>query len=396
MAKRRTDAKPATKMLLWGRAAGRCQFRNCGKRLDVDLVSANMKRNSGYVAHIVAADPGGARGDDVLSPLLADNIDNLMLACDTHHREIDDKAKEHIYTVEILTTMKREQEARVDRLLSPRTTKAAHVLQVSAPIGPNETAIVFDDAFEAVADTHTLGDARPTEIKIRGMRHKDSDPNYYDIELGRLRGRFDQDIRWRFEEGDIEHLAVFALAPIPILIELGRLISDISSATVYQAHREPQQHWSWWDDGAEIDFSVVRSTMNSEAKRVALKLEVSSEIADRRVEAAVREGIPIWSIRSSGFGTSVMRNKADLGKFRQLAGQVLDEIKNAYGSDVEVLVFPAIPNAVAVEFGRVWQPKAHPSLSVFDEAGEQGFKRRLSILREGAHPEARSILDPAA
>lgn len=396
MAKRRTDARQVTKTLLWARAAGRCQFRNCGKRLDVDRVTANMKRNSAYVAHIVAADPGGARGDDALSPLLADNIDNLMLVCGTHHREVDDKAKEHIYTVEILTAMKREQEARVDRLLSPRTTKAAHVLQVSSPIGPNETAIVFDDAFEAVADTHTLGDTRPTEIKIRGMRHKDSDPNYYDVELRRLREGYDQDIRWRFEKGDIEHLAVFALAPIPILIELGRLISDISSATVYQAHREPRQHWSWWDDGAEIDFSVVRSTMNSDSKKAALKLEVTSEIVDERIVAAVGNEVPIWSLRSSSFGTSVMRNKADLGKFRQLAGQVLDEIKNAYGSDVEVLVFPATPNSVAVEFGRVWQPKAHPSLSVFDEAEEQGFKRRLSILREGAHPGAQAVLDPAA
>lgn len=34
MPKSRTDARPVTKMIIWGRAGGRCQYRNCHERLD--------------------------------------------------------------------------------------------------------------------------------------------------------------------------------------------------------------------------------------------------------------------------------------------------------------------------------------------------------------------------
>ena len=107
-------------------------------------------------------------------------------------------------------------------------------------------------------------------------------------------------------------------------------------------------------------------------------------VDNARVTTAVGEDVSIWSIRSSETGTSDLRNQADLGKFRQLAGKTLDLIKDHHGSTVEALVFPAIPNAMAVEFGRVWQPKAHPSLMIYDQAGAAGFVLRHQILREGA------------
>lgn len=377
---RKNNARDVTKMILWGRAGGRCQFRNCGRRVDLDRIAGNMAKNDSYVAHIVAAEPGGVRGDAVRSAQLADDISNLMLMCDTHHREIDDRKLSHMYTEAALLEMKAENEARIDGLLSPRTTKSAHILQVSSPIGPNETAVIFDDAVRAVVATHTLAEPRPIEIKIRGMRHKDSDPNYYLIEIGRIVSQYAQDVRWRFEKGDIEHLAVFALAPIPVLIELGRQISDISSASVYQLHREPQQQWAWPDDGVGIDFRLSQGPRRP--KRVALKLEVSSEIEDSRIKAVVGEDVSIWSIRSSDTGTSVLRNQVDLGKFRQLAGKTLDRIKGQHGPDVEVLVFPAVPNSIGVEFGRVWQPKAHPSLAIYDQSGAQGFLLRHRLQRE--------------
>jgi hypothetical protein len=133
--KTRTDARPVTKMIVWGRAGGRCQYRHCHERLDGDLASGNLSRNKSYIAHIIAAAPGGERGDPVLSPALADDPSNLMLMCDAHHREIDDPMKLDLYTVEVLREMKREHEDRVDRLLSIRPSKASHILQVSAPSG---------------------------------------------------------------------------------------------------------------------------------------------------------------------------------------------------------------------------------------------------------------------
>lgn len=373
----RGETRPTTKMVVWGRAAGRCQFPNCNKRLDEDLISGNLKDNRAYVAHIIAAAPNGVRGDKILSPKLADDPDNLMLMCDVHHREIDDRKKSSIYTVEALRRMKLEHEERTDRLLSIRTSKASTILQVSSPIGENETAVPFDDCARAVAADQTMASRHPIEIKLRGMRHKDSDPNYYDIEISKLRQRFDSDIRWRFEDGTLEHLSIFALAPIPILMELGRLISDISDATVFMRHREPEPSWAWPNDGPSLDFKVGRpSTIGS---KVALKLCVSAAIEDDRIISTIGHDVSIWEIRSLTLGTSALRKQSDLSEFRQLAGRTLDQIKEQHGEDVELSIFPAVPIALAVEFGRVWQPKAHPPFSIFDQVAGVGFAKKHHI-----------------
>ena len=70
-----------TRAILWAKAAGRCQYPGCNKSLIGDLISGAEDKNFGFVAHIVADTPTGPRGDPVRSPLLADDVSNLMLLC---------------------------------------------------------------------------------------------------------------------------------------------------------------------------------------------------------------------------------------------------------------------------------------------------------------------------
>lgn len=362
------------RLLVWGRAAGRCQFTNCGKRLDQDLVSGELGKNFAYLAHNVASSPGGVRGHPNLSHELADDPDNIVLMCDVHHRLIDDQKNAGIYDVEAVRAMKLASERRIDRLLSNPAAPAAHILRMSATIGDNETAIPWRDCVDAVVPTFTLADDRPLDIKLRGMEHKDSDPNYYAVEIGNLRRRFDRDIRGRFEEGEMQRLAVFGFAPMPVLMELGRLLSDLRNVTVFARHREPTPSWSWPNDGAPMRFQTVRGA--SGPRKVALKLCISADIADDRIFRAIPDhDVSIWTLRSDRFGTSTLRNESDLSDFRVEVGRALDEIRGQHGSDVELLIFPAIPAACAVEFGRTWQPKAHPTFWVYDELRGLGFVR---------------------
>ena len=77
------------RLILWTRAGGNCQYSGCNKPLLGDIISGAEKLNTSYIAHIVAAAPDGPRGDPVRSHALADDINNLMLLCDVHHRLID-------------------------------------------------------------------------------------------------------------------------------------------------------------------------------------------------------------------------------------------------------------------------------------------------------------------
>jgi hypothetical protein len=88
--------KPARKAIpakvqnvLWGRAAGRCQYAGCNKLLIGEQISGARNANRSYIAHIVGDSPDGPRGDPILSPKLAQDPDNMMLVCDEHHRVMD-------------------------------------------------------------------------------------------------------------------------------------------------------------------------------------------------------------------------------------------------------------------------------------------------------------------
>ncbi len=168
MSKARADARPVTKMIIWGRAGGLCHYRNCHERLDGDLASGNLNRNKSYIAHIIAAAPGGERGDPVLSPQLADDPGNLMLMCDAHHREIDDPLKLDIYTVDVLRAMKTTQ-AIYDNLDRSRALQAyllgipivnqlamRNALKEYGPV--NTTDVIWEDLVESKTVELTAND----------------------------------------------------------------------------------------------------------------------------------------------------------------------------------------------------------------------------------------------
>lgn len=369
-----------TRILVWGRAAGRCQYHGCGKRLDGDLVTGDLAKNHAYLAHIIASDPGGERGHPVLSHQLADAPDNLMLMCDPHHREIDDPAKIDRYTVDVLKEMKRANEERIERLLENPNATPAHILRIAAAIGDNETAVPLRDCIEAMRPEFTPADRRPIDIKIRDIAQKDSDSDYYPVVIDALRKKIEREIDGRFADGDLEHLAVFGFAPIPVLMELGRLLSDLSAVSVYGRHREPTPGWAWLNDREPLEFTCVPGAPGP--KKVALKLSVTAGIADDRViQALPDEPVSLWEIRSSRLGASELRNKDDLSRFRELVGKTFDSIKDQHGMDVDLFVFPAAPAACAIEFGRTWQQKVHPPFLIYDQIPERGFLLRHAIGR---------------
>ncbi|WP_339985877.1 SAVED domain-containing protein [Gymnodinialimonas ulvae] len=376
MSNRGKQPREVTKLLVWGRAAGRCQFRNCRKALDHDLIAGKAEINAAYLAHIIASSPNGKRGHPTRSHELSDDAANIMLMCDVHHRAIDGEDTWQDYPEDLLLKWKKDHEDWVDLVLSSGPESRSHILQFSAPVGPNETAVAFDDCVDAILPERTPAERRPTEIKVRGMHFQDTDDTYWSVQPETLRAGIERSVRGRFENGDIRHLSVFGLAPIPLLMELGRLVSDISDADVYERHREPVQ-WKWPEDGPEVDFN--RTKGRPEPKHVALKLSVTSHIADHRITEVIGEDVSIWDISSDPQTQGVIRHKSDLSRYRSIVRTTLDEIKNVHGMDVSLSVFPAIPVSCAIEFGRVWQPKAHPSVDIFDQVRGRGFVRRLSF-----------------
>src|SRR5208337_472785 len=121
----RSNIPERIKIRIWGKAAGRCQYAGCNKPLWIDSLT-KIEFNAAYIAHIIAERPDGPRGDQEFSEKLKDDISNLMLMCDEHHRLIDREDVEG-HPVGKLQEMKRRHESRIALLTSIAENKKSHV-----------------------------------------------------------------------------------------------------------------------------------------------------------------------------------------------------------------------------------------------------------------------------
>ena len=125
---------------LWIAAAGRCEFKGCGKPIGIDFLTGRASRVGEY-AHIVSDSPAGPRGDADRSAELAKDEANLMLACfDCHHR-IDEMRNVEEYPEQLLLRWKREHEERVKKIYEAEVRTDSLPILVALPIGEHVTRI---------------------------------------------------------------------------------------------------------------------------------------------------------------------------------------------------------------------------------------------------------------
>ena len=372
--------KDKTRTIIWARAAGCCEYRGCNESLIGDLVSGHEDATFGFIAHIVAEKATGPRGDPVRSPLMVNDPDNLMLLCANHHKLIDVDARD-AHPEQLLREMKEEHEGRMRTVTAIGADRATHIVRYGARVGDHTAAVSYDLVRNAVLPDWYPASGTSIAIELLGSAARDHNDEYWPMEIDNLRRQFARRVRERIDDGEIRHLSVFALAPIPLLIELGRLLGDISFANVYQLHREPKG-WRWAESGNSVGFTLDRP--QARAPNVALSLAISSVIDHDRIYRVLGADTELWSISASPTGNDVIRSPDDLIDFRKLARTALAAIKAANPTCGAIHVFPAVPVSIAVELGRVWMPKADLPLTVYDETPGRGFVPRLEVRSDDA------------
>lgn len=366
----RTSVPQKVQSALWARAAGRCQYRGCNTSLVGDLVAGRQDGIFGFIAHIVADVEGGPRGDPVRSPKLARNLENLMLMCARHHKLIDlDAVADHPESV--LLVMKVEHEARIALVAGIDEERASHVIRFGASIGDNEALVSTQAIFAAMPPERHPASGQTLDLEMIGCAFRDDEPAYWAVQRENLKRQFDAKVRGRVERQEIRHLSVFALAPQPLLIELGRLLCDIVPARVHQRHREPAS-WSWASDVPPMTLRVT-APVSQRSGAVALKLGVSATIADTRLEAVLGSDASIWSLCADDPHNDILRRPEDQSAFRQELRRLYNRIKAQHGEETLLHVFPALPASLAVEVGRVWMPKSDLPLRLYDNHRSRGF-----------------------
>jgi HNH endonuclease len=99
--------------LLWGNAAGRCAFPDCGALLSFPESGKIAPHTIGEMAHIRGDKPGSNRHDPGLSDADRNDYANLILLCPTHHTVIDKPENVGTYTVNMLLNIKLQHQRHV-------------------------------------------------------------------------------------------------------------------------------------------------------------------------------------------------------------------------------------------------------------------------------------------
>lgn len=349
---------------LWAKAGGRCEYRGCNEDLTGDLIAGREDGKFGFIAHIVADSAGGPRGDVTRSPLLAQDLNNLMLLCAKHHKGVDvDFLADH--PEDVLLEMKAEHEDRIAIVTGIAQERAAHVLRFAADIGQRDALVSTRSIFMAMPPDRHPAENRTIDIELFGCDYADHEMQYWTLQQDNLRRVFARKVKERIEQKEIRQLSVFALAPQPLLIELGHLLGDIVPIAVHQRYREPAT-WRWQAEQPAITFQLGEYS-GPPVAAVALKLALSATITDERIRAVLGDDTAIWSIIAENPHNDIMRRPEDLVEFRRHFRRLLDRIKAVHGENATISVFPAVPNSVAVEAGRVLMPKADLPLLIYDQ-----------------------------
>ena len=383
---RAKSSRPAipdrVRLRVWVAAAGRCTFCN---RFVLENEDLGEPVPIGELAHNV--------GWGEQSPRAAGNVydteteDNLLLACRDCHKPVDDGGVVGRYTVDELRKRKREHEERIRMLTEIGADRAAFVVRMVGSVRPTAPELTR----ETVLSAATAAGIYP---------HKLPGSHWQDIDLdlrgdGELTGPDDflrcipriAELAARVHDGvrrdAIERVAVFAIARIPLLIELGARLDDKLQTVVFQRHRRDDGNaWTWPADPSEpIDFDVLRRS-EGEVDRVALTVSLSGTIALDELPEDVQASHTIYEIRPASPHApdpTLMRSPQTLANFEATARRFLATIESDHGKVPHVSLFASVGVAPAVTLGRVLMPQLSPAWRVFDRDHERRFFEALEV-----------------
>ncbi len=357
--------------LLWGKSAGRCELRGCGKLVYRDSLT-QTELNFADIAHIIGRRANGPRGNEDVSEdrPYCNNIENLLLLCLEHHRMIDRKAKN--YSSDDLRQMKEEHEYRIFLQTGVNPDRHSSLVFYRSNVGQLHPALDFHTAAQALYPNY-FANQQTIELGVLNNPTPDHDPDYWKNEVKYLEQQFTNKVMPLLETGNKNHFSIFAFAPIPLLIKLGSLFADVYPAEIYQPHRDPHT-WNWLEAPKDFDYPIEEP--DEDNKLIALNVSLSADITNDRIYDALKtKKVSIWRITAVASGYSKndhLRSPVQLQLFANQYRKLLNSIKARHGQKQTLHVFPAAPISACVVMGRYRQAKADLPLQIYDQNHQRG------------------------
>jgi hypothetical protein len=364
----------STAKQVWHAAAGRCMYRGCGNDLGKTSLTTKHGRIA-YLAHIVASDPDGPRGDSASSHALSDDHENIMLMCDAHHRLID-RIDEAGHPVELLRNMRQEHEAMVRKMLDGLAFPRAQAITLLGNIA-NIPTFASEQNIRASLLARKLGPLPDIKHTIRRIQRDDRLlPDFWEYllheheleirdfvqltKLTPLNGNLSPDV-----------LAIFPLHLVPILVLAGRIVGEARRVEIFQYDRH-RNTWQW-DSAAtalqDNSFQITEIT-SEHADEVLLSLELTATIDERALPPDIgtrvhQKAIPWIRITTNKPDSGCIRHPDDLEQFTIIARKAVQKIQDGIRPS-RIHLLGVSPASTLFRFGQLLQAGHHPAYVVYD------------------------------
>jgi hypothetical protein len=358
------------------KSGGRCQYKGCNESLYQDLIT-NKFFNMSYFAHIIADEPKGPRGCVKRSKLLAQDLSNLMLMCDKHHRLID-KIDVDGHPEKLLLTWKEEHEKRIEVVTGIKENHHSHIVTYKANVGMHSPTFDFKYLTPYLLPEYYPAQISTIDLGLSDSPFRDKDEIFWKAELNALETNFAGRIETLLRQNQINHISLFAFAPMPLLIKLGTLINDIHNVEIHQPIRNPKT-WNLSSDKITTRYKIIEP--KELCPTVALNISLSADIDNSRITNIIGNQCSIFTLTIDKPYNDFLQSKEQLNEFSKIIKVLFNQIKLKYNNKTILHIFPAMPIATAIELGRSWMLKADMPLAIYDENKlNDGFFKTLEIL----------------
>ena len=349
-------------------AHGRCMFEGCGIDLTEDPLT-HERGNFATLAHNVASSEGGTRGARYLSHALADNPDNILLLCDTHHRLVDKVAKAD-YPAAALSAMRRRFCEAATALLDALALEPTPAYCVAWPVHRQRIALPSSQEIAralkpigARLDGH-LRSVNDNEAVLRSLE---------DTELWaamRVTVERTADVILLQTHGEGYRAALFAMGLMPALIALDAKLGNKCEITPMLRYRE-NGLWYWPVNEPRGEFYKIEglAQLSNGEDEVCLLLGLTA-VPKAMQSTANSLGMSVVSVvaKPEYLGNGALGHPDDGASFRQRMQELLHRLRDTHGART-VHILPCASNAACVFFGQAFD-SYHPKLVLYDFASD--------------------------
>lgn len=362
---------------------GRCMFRGCGQRLDVDELTG-YEGNYGYLAHITASSTKGPRGTLYLSTLLSNEPSNVLLLCDVHHRLVDRVASSY-YPTPLLIKMREEHIYLSNKLLDSLNYTPVDIFFI--PWGVNSQHVEKPNSV-AISNSLSVFEHRASDNIINvnsGASESMDTDNSFEENASRYIEKCVNKIHDRTEGSSA---AVFVLGPTFALIGFGAKFGNKSKLMPMLRYRDASS-WMWPGVQPREDAFIIdepKIDLGQSEVIVSVKLTADAAMIDATIEhlnQQVQDKLPVINIyppKTYGYGNGAIAHPIEGERLANELKIIFTNLKEIHGIE-KVHLLACASNAACVYIGQAVD-RFQPEFIVYDY-GTEMMEPKLRIYNDG-------------